>query len=60
MFITRDKDGTIQVHQKKPFRTTINGWDSRGKTANLSESAASVILGFDLTWDDEPIEIQKV
>lgn len=55
-YVTRDPDGRLSLFLNRPIRNTYEFWQSpkiREIEHELPESAFP-----DLTWDDEPIEVE--
>lgn len=63
MWIARDKDGQLTLFTNKPHRCTAVGWDNESwDVESMDEFTDMMILNLDLfpnlTWEDEPIEIE--
>ena len=51
MFIARDKDNSLKLHEFKPERTLCY-WGSAGQTVRLDYNTFS-----EVRWKDEPVEV---
>lgn len=58
------KDGNVGIFDRKPYRTQDGYWtdlneDSEDSEISLSKDIIKILIGRDLTWEDEPIEIKE-
>ena len=65
MWIARDKDGELTLFSNKPHRCTDAGWNNESwDVVSMDEFTDTMILDSnmfpDLTWEDEPIEVELV
>lgn len=64
MWIARDKDGTLNLYDGKPFRgTEYQWWMYSGNYSEINKESDSLlgeIIFKDLKWDDEPLEVELV
>jgi len=63
MWIARDKDGQLTLFTNKPHRCTDVGWDNESwDVVSMDEFTDTMILNPNLfpnlTWEDEPIEVE--
>lgn len=56
MWVARDKDGELILFYNKPFRLEYDRW----ATTWINWMKLDSKLFPDLTWDDEPIEVELV
>lgn len=65
MWVAKDKDGRLSLFTNKPYRgENVGGNDERWYVVSISEFTDSMKLNPklfpDLTWNDEPIEVELV
>lgn len=65
MWVARDKDGQLTLFSEKPNRCTEAGWNNESwDIVSIDEFTDTMILNSnmfsDLTWDDEPVEVELV
>lgn len=62
-WLATDKDGQSFVYKEKPHRAKYfkvdEYWDSDKDCYFIDNEAVEVILGRNLTWEDEPVEIKE-
>ena len=51
--VARDSDGSLNIHQEKPSRQSIYFWMFEGGYFHVDKT-----LFPELTWNDEPIEVE--
>lgn len=57
IFLAVDKDGTEGVYEGRPERAEIQVWWSYDGSVRLPKGSIKKLIGKDLTWQDEPVEI---
>lgn len=65
MWIARDKDGDLTLFSSKPHRCTDVGWNNESWDVSSMDDFTDVMILDpnmfpDLTWEDEPIEVELV
>lgn len=66
MWVARDKDGELSLYTHKPHRSNVPGWNHESWDIVCGEKEFCDFLDLDptlfpdLTWDDEPIEVEIV
>lgn len=65
MWIARDKDGQLTLFSNKPHRCKEVGWNNESwDVVSMDEFTDTMILNSnmfpDLTWEDEPIEVELI
>ena len=61
MWVARDKDGELTLYSNKPRRCEFIGWNHESwDSGNDYWIELDSKLFPDLTWDDEPIEVELV
>lgn len=65
MWVARDKDGDLNLFSHKPHRCTDVGWDNESWDVVSEDNLIDFMLINpnmfpDLTWEDEPIEVELV
>ena len=57
-WLATDKEGNCYAFKSKPFRTTINTWETEFMLpmVKVSSEACLFFIGSILTWKDEPIK----
>ena len=57
-WVAVDKDGTEAIFERKPQRTIIDSWEPTERDwIILEDGSIEKLLGYKLTWEDEPVEI---
>lgn len=61
MWVARDKDGELTLYKSKPHRGKLPRWDPESwDSGDEYWIVLDPKLFPDLTWDDEPIEVELV
>ena len=65
MWIARDKDGELNLYTHKPNRCTAVGWNNESWDIQSTDEYVNFMtldpsMFPELTWDDEPIEVELV
>lgn len=59
-----DKDGVCTIFKDKPHRVknpvASDYWNSDSKYCIVDDDIIEIILGRELTWEDEPVEITNL
>ena len=53
-----DKDGAEGVYEERPERVEIQAWWSYDGSVRLPKGSIKKLIGRELTWQDEPVEIK--
>jgi hypothetical protein len=57
-YLAADENEKLHIYQNKPLRSTHGGfWWSVGHFIELSRGSIEKLIGKELTWADEPVEI---
>ena len=55
-----NKNGDEFISDKKPIRYGFKGiWKTKGKLKYLPKGTIKKLIGKELTWEDEPVEIRN-
>lgn len=61
-----DKDGTECIFLHKPIRSNYNNWTDCSNTMRTEDSGIDLpkgsikkLIGRDLTWEDNPVELKE-
>lgn len=59
-WIVVDKNGEEYVYEIEPIKKeTLKHWGCGGEYVNLPQGSIKKLIGRDLTWEDEPVELKK-
>ncbi len=57
-YLAVDRDGAEYIYYNKPFKECDEYWcDNIPWDIQLPEGSIKKLIGRELTWDDEPVEI---
>lgn len=58
-WIVCDKDGSLYIYKEKPKRNKKFGWWylENGHRFPINSRSTLLFIGFELTWEHEPVEI---
>ena len=59
-WIAVDEDEQGYVYDKKPTRYNDEWCNMKSEITAISDYAIQLIVGRDLTWEDEPVEVKAV
>lgn len=63
-WVAVDKDGRECIHIEKPYRDSTNSfveeniWYTRYDEIELPQGTIKKLIGRELTWNDEPVELK--
>ena len=58
-WLAADKDGLEGIYEEKPYRIMCNcSWVSRFYGIGLPSGSIKKLIGRELTWSDEPVELK--
>lgn len=60
-FVATDKDGAEWIYTNKPFREYDELWvqsDEASDCFELPKGSIRKLIGRELTWEDEPVELK--
>ncbi|MCM1219648.1 MAG: hypothetical protein NC548_34645 [Lachnospiraceae bacterium] len=60
-FVATDKDGSEWIYKELPFRENDKRWfpsDLDRDCFDLPKDSIRKLIGKDLTWEDEPVELK--
>ena len=57
-WVAVDKNGDEMIYMDKPIRYAKTFGDGEAQYVPLSEGTILKLIGRELTWDDEPVELK--
>lgn len=59
-YLAVDKDGKANIFELLPSRSDAAGgsWGSHGSYILISSDTANKLIGRNITWEDEPVELK--
>lgn len=63
MYLTRNSNGCLFLHEQLPHRVTLNGkgfWESKGAKMPINETKKKITRNcyLPITWEDEPMQVE--
>lgn len=63
-WLVAHKDGNVGIFDRKPRRTQYGYWtdqneDLEDSEIGLSKGIVKILIGRELTWKDEPVELKE-
>ena len=64
-WVTCSKDGEETIYEVKPYKYNDewvprkDGWDREYKYMSLPHGSIKKLIGRELTWQDEPVELKE-
>lgn len=61
-WVAVDKDGIENIYKSKPYRAYDHWWDDHDgfdTEVSLPKGSIKKLIGRDLTWEDNPVELKE-